>query len=329
MSNERDAHVEHLSTGKTVLRFLAKQYLAGVVVVVAVAIGFFEPAILSPGTINSVLFQAALTGIAALGMTLLIAEGSLDLSVPGVLSLAGLTAALSLPHMGAGPAMALAALVGVVAGVLNGVLVAYIEIPAFISTLGTQYLFLGVAFIITAGGVRPLGSPMYARITNASFGFLPLVFIVFLTLAFLAYALLYWTRFGRDIRAIGSNERAARLAAVATNRVKVMTFAFAGLMFAIAGIFLAGRLSSASGTMATGTELNAIAAVVVGGTSLRGGRATIAGTVVGAILFSLLSTALNILRIGSYWQYVLTGAVLAVAVAIGTLRKSAEVRGAE
>jgi ribose transport system permease protein len=264
-------------------------------------------------------------------MTLLITAGVLDLSVPGVIALSSLAAASLLPYTTTGIAVGAALLVGALAGLLNGLLVAYVKIPSFIATLGTQYLYLGIVFVLTDGGVAPINSNDYSEFTNGSVGVFPLVFIILIVLAALTYFVLYWTHFGRAIRAIGSNERAARLTGVSVNVVKVIAFVIGGLMFAIAGVFLSGELSSSSGTMATGFELNAIAAVVVGGTSLRGGQATMFGTVIGAMLFSLLSNALNLLNVSSYWQYVLTGAVLAVAVALGgTLLSSQQaVRGAD
>jgi ribose transport system permease protein len=264
-------------------------------------------------------------------MTLLITAGALDLSVPGVIALSSLAAANLLPHTTVGVAVGAALLVGAVAGLLNGLLVAYVNIPSFIATLGTQYLYLGIVFVLTEGGVASINSNYYSEFTNGSVGVFPLVFIILIVLAAVAYFVLYWTHFGRAIRAIGSNERAARLAGIPVNLVKVAAFVIGGLLFAVAGVFLSGELSSASGPMAAGFELNAIAAVVVGGTSLRGGQATMFGTVIGAMLFSMLSNALNLLNVSSYWQYVLTGAVLAVAVALGGTLLSSQraVRGAD
>lgn len=311
-------------------RFLGRQYLAGVVVLVTLGLSIFHPSIISPGNLSSVLFQASLTGICAAGMALLISAGQLDLSVPGVIALSALTAAALLPRTTVGVAIVAALLVGCLLGAVNGLLVAYVDIPPFIATLGTQYLYLGIAFVLTQGGVAPISSYYYSTYTNAAVGMFPVVFLVLVVIAAVAYLLLYWTHFGRGMRSVGSNERAARLAGLAVGRIKVGVFALGGALFATSGVFLSGLLSSASGTMATGFELNAIAAVVVGGTSLRGGQATLAGAVVGAVVFSLLSNALNLLGVASYWQYVLTGLVLAVAVALGSLRRSQrEVRGAE
>lgn len=328
------AHAVEAPTGvahylAVVGRFAAHQYLAGVVVLVALLLSISEPAVLSAGNLRSVLFQAALTGISACGMTLLIAAGVMDLSVPGVVALSSLTAATLLPRTTVGMAIVAALLVGALAGLVNGVLVSAVKIPFFIATLGTQYLYLGIVFVLTHGGITPISSYYYGQFTNGTLAGLPIVFVALIVFAVLGYVVLYWTHFGRAIRAIGSNERAARLAGLPVGTVKIATFVIGGLLFAVAGVFLSGELSSVSGTMATGAELNAIAAVVVGGTALRGGQATMTGTVVGAVLFSLLSNALNLLGVTSYWQYVLTGVVLAAAVALGVLRRGPAVRGAE
>ncbi|WP_084075439.1 ABC transporter permease [Demequina sp. NBRC 110052] len=318
-----------VSLARRIGTFLARQYLAGVLLVLVALLSVFQPAIIGAGNINSVLLQAAITGVSACGMALLIGTGLLDLSVPGVIAISALTAAALLPNTTIGVAIAGALAVGALAGLINGVLVAYLKIASFIATLGTQYLFLGIAFIVTEGGIVPIESYYYRSMATQSLGPIPVSFLVLLVVAGLAYGLLYWTHFGRGLRAIGSNERAARLAGVPVSAFKAAAFVIAGVSFAGAGVFLSGLLSSASGTMALSFELNAIAAVVVGGTALRGGRATLAGTVVGAVLFSYLSNALNLLGVASYWQYVLTGTVLAVAVAAGSLRRGPEARGAD
>jgi len=314
----------------SVLRRLAsQQYLLVVLLVLAVAVGAARPAFWGTGNLSNILFQASFVGLAACGMTLLIAGGLLDLSVGGVIAVSAIAVATVLPSTTIGVAVLLAVLIGAVLGLLNGLLVTYLRIAPFIATLGTLYLFLGVAFIWTSGGVVPITSSNYRAATTGSLGWLPVPFLVFLCLAALTHLLLRHTYFGRTLRAFGSNERAATLAGLPVARAKVTAFVFTGACFALAGVFMAGRLSSAEGNMAMGFEMSVIAAVVVGGTALRGGRGTLLGTVIGALLFAVLTNALNLLGVASYWQYVLTGAVLAAAVAVGARRAStAEVRGA-
>lgn len=314
---------------QALVQFASKQYLVAVLIVLCVAVGLAKPSFWGTGNLSNVLFQASFVGLAACGMTLLIAGGLLDLSVGGVIAVSSIAVATVLPHTTIGGAIVLALVIGAVLGLVNGLLVTYVKIAPFIATLGTQYLFLGLAFIWTSGKVVPITSSHFRDATTGKLGWLPVPFLVFVVLAVLTFLLLQRTYFGRTVRAFGSNERAAVLAGMPVNRSKVIVFIVAGVCFALAGVFMAGRLSSAEGNMATGFEMNVIAAVVVGGTALRGGRGTMFGTVVGSVLFAVLANALNLLGVASYWQYVLTGAVLIAAIAVGARRSSAaEVRGA-
>lgn len=312
-----------------VRQFVSRQYLVAVLVVLCVVIGFVKPAFWGAGNLENTLFQAALVGLAGCGMTLLIAGGLLDLSVAGVIAVSAIAVGTVLPSTTIGGAIALALVIGAALGLVNGLLVTYVRIAPFIATLGTLYLFLGAAFIWTGGKVVVIESRNFRTAVTGKIGWVPVAFLVLVALAVLTYLILQRTYFGRTLRAFGSNERAAVLAGLPVRRTKVGVFVIAGICFALAGVFMAGRLSSAEGNMAMGVEMNVIAAVVVGGTALRGGRGTAFGTVVGALLFAVLARSLNMLGVASYWQYVVTGVVLVAAIAVGARRQSAaEVRGA-
>lgn len=321
---------ENGSGVRRVLRqFISQQYLVVALIALCIAIGLARPAFWGTGNLSNVLFQASFVGLAACGMTLLIAGGLLDLSVGGVIAVSSIAVATVLPHTTIGGAIAVALLIGAVLGLINGLLVTYVKIAPFIATLGTLYLFLGLAFIWTSGSVLPITSSNYRELTTGTVGWVPVPFLVFAAVAGVGYLVLQRTYFGRTVRAFGSNERAAGLAGLPVNRAKVLVFVVAGICFSLSAVFMAGRLASAEGNMAMGFEMNVIAAVVVGGTALRGGRGTMFGTVVGALLFAVLGNALNLLGVASYWQYVLTGTVLIAAIAVGARRSSAtEVRGA-
>jgi ribose transport system permease protein len=317
------------SVTSVILGFLSRQYLVAVVVAAFVIVGLIKPAFFGAGNIQNVLFETAFVGIAACGMVLLITGGLLDLSVAGTIAVSAIAVGTVLPHTTIGLAIVLALVIGALLGLVNGLLVTYVKIAPFIATLGTLYLFFGISFIWTGGQVVSVASSNFRALTTGSVGVLPYPFITLIILAVLTYFLLYRTSFGRTLRAMGSNERAAGLAGMRVNRTKVIVFMVAGACFALAGVFMAGRLSSAEANMATGIEMSVIAAVVVGGTALRGGRGTVFGTVIGALLFAVLSKSLNMLGVASYWQYIVTGAVLVIAVAFGARRRSAaEVRGA-
>jgi ribose transport system permease protein len=317
------------SVTSTILSFLSHQYLVVVVAVAFIVVGLIKPSFFGAGNVQNILFETAFVGIAACGMVLLITAGLLDLSVAGVIAVSAIAVGMVLPYTNIGLAILLAVVIGAILGLLNGLLVTYVKIAPFIATLGTLYLFLGASFIWTGGNVVTVTSSNFRALTTDSIGFLPYPFLTLIVLALLTYSLLYRTSFGRTLRAMGSNQRAAELAGMRVNQSKVVVFMVAGACFALAGVFMAGRLSSAEANMATGIEMGVIAAVVVGGTSLRGGRGTVFGTVIGAMLFAVLSKSLNMLGVSSYWQYIVTGAVLVIAVAVGARRRSAaEVRGA-
>lgn len=310
-------------------KFFSKQYLIVVLIAIMVAVGFLNSNFWGPGNLDNILFRASFVGLAACGMTLLIAAGSLDLSAAGVIAVSGVTAAKLMSTTSIPMAVAAAIGVGVIAGLVNGFLVTYVRIAPFIATLGTLNLFLGVAFIWTGGQVVPVPNYDFVALANSKWLGVPVPFVVLLVLAFLTYVILNRTHWGRTLRAVGSNEVAARLAGMPTHRARMMVFAFAGACSALAGIFMTGRLSSAEANMATGFEMNVIAAVVVGGTALRGGRGTAFGTLLGALLFAVLANALNMLGVASYWQYVLTGTVLVTVIAVGARNShNSEVRGA-
>lgn len=305
------------SAPRRALGLLGRYYLVAVLLIGFALTGLASSGFWTEGNLRNILFEAGFVAIAACGMLLLIVNGLLDLSVAGIIALSAIAVATVLPSTTIGAAIGLAAVIGAALGAINGVVVTFLKIPPFIATLGTQYLFLGAAFVWTNGKVVSIASRNFRGLVTGSIGFLPNVFIIAALLAVLTWVILFRTSLGRNLRSIGSNERAAEVAGINVRATKIGVFAIAGTLFAVAGVFLAGRLSSAEGNMAIGVEMGIIAAVVVGGTSLRGGRGTVLGTILGAILFAWLANALNMLGVASYWQRVVTGSVLVIAVAIG------------
>lgn len=303
--------------GKRVLAWLGKYYLVVILALLCVVVGILRPSFWGAGNITNVLFQTAFVGIAACGMTVLIAGAMIDLSVGGVIAVASIATAMILPQTTVALAIFVALAAGAVMGLINGLLVTYVKIAPFIATLGTLYLYLGFAFIATNQKVIPIVSTNFLSATTGKVGMVPFVFIVFVVCAVVTAFLLHRTYFGRTVRAMGSNSVAADMAGMPVARSRVLAFVFTGVLFALSGVFMAGRLSSAEGNMAMGFEMNVIAAVVVGGTALRGGNGTMFGTMVGALVFAVINNAMNLLGIASYWQYVVTGVVLIAAVAVG------------
>ena len=323
-----DPHQAGRSQAEEWKQLLARNFLVVILVALCVTMGFLHPVFLSGGNISNILFQAAFVGLAGCGMTILIAGGMIDLSESGVVAIAAIAIAMVLPSTTIGGALVTALILGAGLGLINGLLVAYVKIAPFIATLGSLYLFLGLAFISTGQKVVPIVSTNYRMFTTGSIGPLPVPFLVFVLCAIITGFILHHTYFGRAVRALGSNEVAASLAGLPVRRVKLLAFVFAGLTYALSAVFMSGRLSSAEGNMATGFEMSVIAAVVVGGTALRGGNGTVVGTAVGALLFAVINNSMNLLGIASYWQYVVTGVVLVLAIALGSARSGgSRIRG--
>ncbi|MDF3310628.1 ABC transporter permease [Rhodococcus sp. T2V] len=324
-------HGEHATdprtSGQLLKRLASTYYLQGTLLAAIILSVFFVPNFATTGNAQNILTQASFAGLVACGMTLLIIGGQFDLSVAGIIGVAAVVTAKVLPATTIGIAVLVALGVGAALGAINGVIVTKIRIPPFIATFGMYNVYLASAFIITSGNVVGISSVHYQELGISRIAGIPVVFLVFLLCCVAVYALVNRTYFGRKLRTVGSNETAARLAGVRVDRVKIIAFAVAGLLTGVAAAGLSALLSSANGTMAQGMELNAIAISVVGGTALRGGRGTILGTFTAALLITLISNALNLLQVQSYWQSIVTGAILIVALVVGGLRKDA-VRGA-
>lgn len=306
---------------------LLRYYIQALLVIAVVVLSIVNPNFRRPGNYANILLQSSFAGIGAAGMTLLIIAGAFDLSVAGILGVCGIALALISP---ASPAVAVVAtiLIGVALGLLNGFVVTRMKIPAFIATLGMMNVYLGVAFIATQGQVLGIGSGFLRALgTNALFGVLPIPFLVMIVVYVLGALFMGRTVYGRYVRAIGSSETASRTVGIPVNMIKVVCFAIVGICTSIAGILLAGELSSANAIMASGYELNAIAIVVVGGTSLKGGSGTLFGSFTGALFFAVINNALNIFGVGAYWQYVVSGLLLISAVGIEVIRS--HVRGSD
>lgn len=314
---------------QTLLLFFKQFYMLPILILLCIIVGVIQPSFWSLSNFQNILFQSAYIGIGACGMTVLIASGLIDLSIAGTIAVSSIVVAKILPYTTVELAIMLALIMGAIFGVINGLLVGVVNIAPFIATLGTQYLFLGAAFILTQGKVIPILSRNYRNMTTAKVGgILPISLVVFIILVVITYWLINKTYIGRGARATGSNAIAAGLAGVQVSKTKIMMYAFSGVCAALSGVFLAGRLSSAEGNMAIGVEMTIIAAVVVGGTSMRGGSATLFGTCIGSIFFAVLASALNLMGISSYVQYIVIGIVLVAAIAFGNRNLTMlEVRG--
>ncbi len=278
-----------------------------------IATPFFATA----ANLTNVAEQSAIVGVIAIGMTFVILTGGIDLSVGSLVALVGVVIGSALQHgLPVFVAVALGLLAGVVAGTLNGLMITRGPLPPFIATLGMMSVARGAALMLSDG--RPIsGFPDGLRVlaTERVLG-VPGPVVLMLVLYFVAYLVLTRTVFGRYMYAIGGNEEATALAGIDVRLWKMVVYAISGLSAGVCAMLLVARLNSAQPIAGIGYELDAIAAVVIGGTSLLGGSGSVIGTLIGALIMSVLRNGLNLLGVSSYLQQVAIGVVIIVAVLI-------------
>ncbi|EGR7967189.1 ribose ABC transporter permease [Vibrio vulnificus] len=291
-----------------------------------VVVSFLNPNFFTVDNILNILRQTSVNAIIAVGMTLVILTAGIDLSVGSVLALCGAFAAslvaMEVPVFIAVPTALLA---GAALGAISGVIIAKGKVQAFIATLVTMTLLRGVTMVYTDG--RPISTGFTDTAdafawfgTGYALGIPVPVWLMVIVFAAVWY-LLNHTRFGRYVYALGGNESATRLSGINVDKVKIGVYAICGLLAALAGIIVTSRLSSAQPTAGMGYELDAIAAVVLGGTSLMGGKGRIMGTLIGALIIGFLNNALNLLDVSSYYQMIAKAAVILLAVMVDNKNK--------
>jgi len=301
----------------------ARQFgtLIGLAVLCAI-LWILTPYFLTVSNLLNVAEQTSINAIVAVGMTFVILSGGIDLSVGSIVALSGVVLGVSLksdqPML---VALVVAALVGLACGLCNGALVSWGGLPPFIVTLGTMSIARGAALLYTEG--RPVSGfdAGFRALATGRAGFIPAPVIVMLLVYLAAHFVLTRTTFGRYVYAIGGNEEATRLSGVAIRFHKTMIYGVSGLMSAVAAIILTARLNSAQPIAGMMYELDAIAATVIGGTSLMGGEGSLGGTLVGALIMGVLRNGLNLLGVSSFLQQIVIGGVIVVAVLLDTILK--------
>jgi ribose transport system permease protein len=285
--------------------------------VLCVGLWIATPYFATAANLTNVAEQSAIVGVIAIGMTFVILTGGIDLSVGSLVALVGVVIGTSLQRgVPVIAAIALGLLAGIVAGALNGLMITRGPLPPFIATLGMMSVARGAALMLSDG--RPIsGFPegLRALATSDVFG-MPAPVVMMLALYLLAYLVLTRTVFGRYMYAIGGNEEATALAGVKVRLWKTVVYAISGLSAGVCAVLLVARLNSAQPIAGIGYELDAIAAVVIGGTSLLGGSGSVIGTLIGALIMSVLRNGLNLLGVSSYLQQVAIGVVIIAAVLI-------------
>lgn len=312
------------AAGRTVRRLLLDNGALSALVVLLVAMSLLSGDFLTTQNLLNVGVQAAVTAILAFGVTFVIVSAGIDLSVGSVAALSATVLAWSATSAGVPVwlAVILAVATGIACGFVNGALVSYGKLPPFIATLAMLSVARGLSLVISQGS--PIAFPDSVSVLGDTLGGrLPVPVLVMIAMGLITALILGRTYIGRSMYAIGGNEEAARLSGLRVKKQKLVIYALSGLFAAVAGIVLASRLVSAQPQAAQGYELDAIAAVVIGGASLAGGVGKASGTLIGALILAVLRNGLNLLSVSAFWQQVVIGVVIALAVLLDTLRRKA------
>ena len=288
-----------------------------ILLVICIFATILSPSFLSVTKLFNVFKQITVAGVVGCGMTFVILTGGIDLSVGSILGLSGVLAAGVLESTG-NPAfaIALALAVGVICGAINGFFVSFCEIPPFISTLGMMTLLRGCVLVYTKGSPISIKSDAYKFFGKGAIAGIPVPVIILILLFLLAHYILTQTSYGRSIYAFGGNREAARLSGISTRFTEWMAYTINGLLCGIAGVILTARLGSAQSTSGTGIEMDAIAAVILGGTSLSGGVGFVLPTVVGAMIMGIIDNILTLMNVNPHATNIVKGAVILIAVLV-------------
>ncbi|MGL5253597.1 MAG: ABC transporter permease subunit [Brevinema sp.] len=301
-------------------KFVFKYAILLFFIIFCTIISIIEPRFLALNNLINVFRQTSVNAVIAAGMTLVILTGGIDLSVGSIFALSSALGAFTLiGGSGSIPAIIVSIVTGIILGSLNGVFVVYFKIQAFIATLVTMTLARGITYIVTNG----IPATIPTSITNSGlFSFvgegyilgIPSPVIIMVVLYSILYWVLHQTKYGRYIYAVGGSEKSAVTAGVPVAQMKFWVYIISGACAALAGLILTSRLGSAPPTAGSGYELDAIAAVVLGGTSLNGGRGSILKSMLGALIIAILGNTLNLLNVSAYYQMVVKALVILLAV---------------
>jgi ribose transport system permease protein len=303
----------------------------GALILLFVVFSFASPNFLQFDNIIGILLATAVNGILALGVTFVIITAGIDLSIGTVMTLSAVMTGVFITfwHLPVGVGILGGIATGALAGLVNGIIIAKMKVPPFIATLGMLYIAKGLALVFS--GLKPIyfnDTPIFNQfVMNSALGAVipgfdvPNAVLILFGAAIIASLVLTRTILGRYTFALGSNEEATRLSGVNVDFWKIAIYTLGGIFSGLAGVVIAARLNSAQPSLGQGYELDAIAAAVIGGTSLSGGEGTILGTVIGAFIISTLSNGLRILSVPQEWQTVVTGAIVILAVYLDIIRR--------
>lgn len=290
--------------------------LAGLIIF-SIILGLISDNFFTLGNMLNLLRQVSVNALIAFGMTFVILTAGIDLSVGSTLALgSALTAGLLTSGMDPILAVFIGLLIGFILGAINGLIITKGKVAPFIATLATMTIYRGATLVYTDGmPITGLSDSFAFEMIGKGYLFgIPFPVIIMVVVFIILYFVQRKTVFGRQVYAVGGNEEAAKLSGIKTDRVKLWVYSITGMLAVLAGIIISSRLDSAQPTAGTSYELDAIAAVVIGGTSLAGGRGRIVGTLVGALIIGVISNGLNLLNVSSFYQQIVKGAIILVAV---------------
>lgn len=303
-----------------------------IMVIMFIILSISTPLFLTTGNIINLLLQATIVGIVAIGSTYVIISGNFDLSVGAIISLTSCISIELFIQFGLFYAIILTLLIGAVFGFMNGFIVARGKIDSFIATLAMAMVIRSIILIYTDGypryiregatdGALDFGNEFLYLGGGRLWGYLPVAFLILIVAVIVFHIILTKTRFGRYIYAVGCNSEAARVSGVDVPRIQTLAFVIGGITAALAGIVFAARIGTALPNMGDGYELRAIAAVVIGGTSLSGGRGGVINTLIGTLIFTIMANGLNLLNVSAFYQNMATGIIILIAVLVSEWSK--------
>lgn len=317
---------ERRNKGTFNLKLFVAQY--GVIIGLVLIFAFFtimKPKFISIGNILNMLRQTSINGFLAVGMTFVVLTGGIDLSVGSIVGASGMFAAL-VARADSGMPWALAVLtgltVGLVLGTINGIIVAYLRVPAFVATLGMLSIARGITFMASNAKPVPGLTDDFLKIGGGSIGMLPIPIIILAAVLLLSFILLYKCPYGRYVFATGGNAVSARVSGINIRWITCSVYMISGVLAGLAGIVLTSRVTSGLAQSGDGYEVDAIAAAVIGGNSLSGGRGRLWGTIIGFLIMGVMNNGLDMMAVSSYWQLVIKGLIIIGAVMLDSLNES-------
>lgn len=281
------------------------------------------PSFLSASNITNMLVNGAILAITAYGMTMVIALRGIDLSVGSTQAVAACVAAVSVNAWGLVPGILAGIAAAIALGLLNGVIVTKFRVPAFIATLATLGIYRGVALLFTDGAPVMITDTAFRSIATSSLFGVPVPFVLSVLVGAGFWFVLEKMRFGKHLVAVGGSPESATDSGINVKRIQLIAYVAAGATAGLAGVLLASQLGSVNGSLSTGLELQAIAVVVLGGTSMAGGRGNIVGTFLASLLLAMINAGLNLLNVPSFYQYIALGVLLVFALSVDSAQRAA------